>query len=139
MAKYLLTFSIFLLVFLFSCKKVDVQEDVNNPTNPINSNNYGTIIINLNWRFPVLIIGCGAMSFVDVEIKGGITNFKQTYSSSPVRIEKRLLKGNYTYKITKRPVNGCSNFTPIIYNGILSVSPCPVACNNVTNLNLALD
>jgi hypothetical protein len=139
--KYL--FSV-LLIFIFltnSCEKSTTVEtvDSNSSISSGVSGTVGSLLMNIKWSKPSLIIGCGTMAIVDVEINGATSNFSQTYSQSPVRIDKRLSRGNYTYTIKKRPVSGCSNFSPIIKTGTFSILACPTICGNPTNLSFTLD
>ena len=97
------------------------------------------LIINITWSTPQLILACGAMAFVDVEFQGPTSNFSRTYKQSPVRIDERLPIGKYTYTITKKPVTGCSNFTPIVKTGTFTINSCPALCGNATSLRFTLD
>lgn len=101
--------------------------------------NIGSLLINVNWSTPGPVPGCGAVAFVDIEVNGPTTNYSQTYSQSPVRFDERVPIGNYTYTIRKRPVSGCTNFTPIVKTGTFTITACPTICGNATVLNINMD
>jgi hypothetical protein len=128
------------IAILTSCTKEEGVDDQGNSTgsNPAASKN-GGLIINITWSTPQLILACGAMAFVDVEFQGPTSNFSRTYKQSPVRIDERLPIGKYTYTIIKKPVTGCSNFTPIVKTGTFTINSCPALCGNATNLKFTLD
>lgn len=137
------SFTIILILSLFcSCKK---DETNNNSTDGGGGSvgglgNVGNLIINIKWSSPQPVLACPITSFIDVEIDGPTSNFAQTYTQvSPIRIDKRLTKGKYTYTIRKKPNTSCFTFTPIVKTGSFSIEPCSGLCGNATLLNFTLD
>jgi len=135
-----------LSIILLSCSKKDSDastsgSNANNTSNNITgTGNTGSLILNISWAKPQPILACPITSFIDVEIKGTTSNFNQTYvQASPIRIDKRLAVGTYTYTIKKRPNTNCFKFTTIVESGSLKVNSCPTICGNATILSFKMD
>jgi hypothetical protein len=145
MKKTVLILSLLSIIFL-SCSKKDSNTDTsrsnaNNTTSNITgTGNTGSLILNISWSQPKSILACPITSFIDVELNGSTSNFSQSYfEGSPIRIDKRLAVGTYTYTIKKRPNSVCFKFTTIVQSGSFTINSCPATCGNATILNLKMD
>lgn len=133
----------FIFCILISCSKNDPTVKSNSSTNNNtsgNSTNYGNtgnLVMNISWSLPLPTNACTITSFIDVEISGSNTNYTQTYIQvSPIRIDKTLPIGTYSYTVKKRPNTNCFSFSTIVKSGSFTISTCPSNCGNSTSLSL---
>lgn len=133
------------IIFICSCSKPSTTDNSSSGSGSGGGSgsgsggNVGSLIINVNWSTPSPTGPCPIQSFVDIEVNGSTSNYSDTYTISPVRYDKRLAIGNYTYTIRKRPNTGCSSFTPLVKTGTFTITACPTLCGNATVLNITMD